>query len=119
MQSAIIINLDYERHTVQTCHRVWEEISLGMRTAGFDRHLRLFLAEMDRKAACARAKRVVSEVEDKLTPEGIIVFDVIREFYWFEYQAAVNDLLAPSNEMPEVSFLDAGALHAFLYPDNR
>ena len=65
-----------------------------MESAGFSRHYRIFLADMDGETATAKAKQVVAEVEDVLAPEGILVFDVIREFYWFEYRQ-INDLLAP------------------------
>lgn len=113
MKSAVIINLDYERHSALVCRRVWDEVVQGMEAAGFSRHFRLFLADMDRETACSRAKKVVSEIEDRLAPEGVIVFDLIREFYWFEYQQ-INDLLAPSHDMPEVSYIDTGAFRAFL-----
>lgn len=113
MKSAILINLDYERHSVQTCRQVWDGIAAGMQQAGFSRHFRLFLADMDREAACAAAKDVVTQVEDALADEGIIVFDVIREFYWFEYRE-INDLLAPANQLSEVSFIDSNAFHAFM-----
>ena len=53
MKSAVIINLDYEHHSVQTCRRVWDEIVLGMEDAGFSRHYRLFLADMDGETATA------------------------------------------------------------------
>lgn len=115
MKSAVIINLDYERHSVQTCRRIWEEIAQAMEAEGFSRHYRLFLADMNREAACKKAKAVVAAAEDKLLAEGIVVFDVIREFYWFEYQQ-INDLLAPANELPEVSFLDTGTFTAFVNP---
>lgn len=113
MKSAVIINLDYERHSVDTCRRIWEEIEAGMTEAGFSRHFRLFLADMDRDSATAEAKNVVSMAENRLADEGILAFDVIREFYCFEYEQA-NDLLAPANEIPEVSFVDSDAFQAFL-----
>ncbi len=112
MKSAVIINLDYERHSAQDCRRIWEAIARGMDDAGFSRHFRIFLADMNRATACERAKAVVAAVEDELANDGIVVFDVIREFYWFEYQQ-INDLLAPANEIPEVSFLDTGTFEAF------
>lgn len=115
MKSAVTINLDYERHSVETCGRIWEEISANMEAAGFSRHFRLFVADLGRETACKKAKAVVAAAEDKLLAEGIVVFDVVREFYWFEYQQ-INDLLAPANELPEVSFLDTGTFTAFINP---
>lgn len=113
MKSAVIINLDYEHHSVQTCRRVWDRIVNGMEHAGFSRHYRIFLADMDGETATAKAKQVVAAVEDALAPEGILVFDVIREFYWFEYRQ-INDLLAPTNEMPEVSIIQMDDFQRFL-----
>ena len=113
MKSAVIINLDYEHHSVQVCRAVWDEIVLRMESAGFSRHYRVFLADMDGETATAKAKQVVAEVEDVLAPEGILVFDVIREFYWFEYRQ-INDLLAPANEIPEVSIIQMDDFQRFL-----
>ena len=115
MQSAVIINLDYPRHSAEICRRIWEEIVQRMEAAGFSRHLRLFLADLDQETASKRAKRVVADTEDALAVEGILVFDVIREFYCFEYQQ-INDLLALANEIPEVSFLDTEHFPAFANP---
>lgn len=112
MRSAVIINLDYERHGAETCRRIWDEIDSRMQEAGFTRHFRIYLADMNRESCCRKAKAVVAEVESTLANEGIPVFDVIREFYWFEYQQ-LNDLLAPANELPEVSFVDTGMFEAF------
>lgn len=117
MNSAVIINLDYERHSTEICRRVWEEIAAGMAAAGFTRQRRLFLAAMDRKTAIARATEVVNRVEEMLEHEGIIVFDVIREFHWFEYRE-IDDLLLPANQLADISVLDdTGAFTPFLKPD--
>lgn len=113
MKSAVIINLDYEHHSVQVCRRVWDEIVLGMEDAGFSRHYRIFLADMDGETATAKAKQVVADAEEALAPENILVFDLIREFYWFEYRQ-INDLLAPANEIPEVSIIQMDDFQRFL-----
>ena len=115
MKSAVIINLDYKHHSATTCRRIWEELVHRMEMAGFSQHLRLFLAETDQDTASKRAKRIVAETEDALAAEGVLVFDVIREFYCFEYQQ-INDLLALANEIPEVNFLDTGSFPAFVIP---
>ena len=117
MKSAVIINLDYERHDAAVCRRIWKEIEADMAEAGFTRHFRMFLADMDRERCCRTAREVVAAVESRLAGEGILAFDAIREFYWFEYGQA-NDLLAPANDLPEVSFVDAGTFEAFLMRDN-
>ncbi len=117
MKSAVIINLDYERHDAAICRRIWKEIESDMAEAGFVRHFRMFLADMDREHCCRKAREVVAAVENRLANEGILAFDAIREFYWFEYRQA-NDLLAPANDLPEVSFVDTDAFEAFLVGDN-
>ena len=113
MNSAIIINLDYEMHGTVVCSRVWEEIDRRMQQAGFSKHKRLFVTAMDWATASKQAKAVVAGVETDLAGEGIIVFDVIREFYCFEFKQ-LNDLLDPLNNPPEVSFVDTGTFRAFL-----
>ena len=44
--------------------------------------------------------------------EGSLV-DAVREFYWFEYRQ-INDLLAPANEIPEVSIIQMDDFQRFL-----
>lgn len=102
MNYAIIINLDYEHHAPGVCRRVWDEISKRMVAAGFVPHFRLFLADLPRETVRERARGVVDATEAALAPEGIVVFGVVREFYWFEYEQ-INDLLAPVNELSESS----------------
>ncbi|HRE18693.1 MAG TPA: hypothetical protein PLW86_16760 [Rhodocyclaceae bacterium] len=113
MKSAIIINLDYENHSIATCSRIWEEIERSMQQAGFSKHKRLFVTAMDWNTASKQAKSVMAAVENNLSSEGILVFDVIKELYCFEYQQ-MNDLLDPVNHTPEVSFVDTGTFRAFL-----
>lgn len=113
MKSAIIINLDYQRHGEQTCRRIWEDIARCMEEAGFSRHYRLFMINQDRETACQKAKAAVATAEEKLAGEGIDAFDAIREFYGFEYQQE-NDLLALVNEIPEVTFVESDAFRSFL-----
>lgn len=113
MKSAVIINLDYERHGHTECRRIWEEIDQRMQQAGFSRHKRLFVSTQDWATACRQAKAVVARVENDLAAEGIIIFDSISEFYCFDYQQ-MNDLLDPANHPPEVSFIDTGTFHAFV-----
>lgn len=113
MKTAIIINLDYENHAPATCSRIWEELERRMTQAGFSKHKRLFVTAMDWNTASKQAKSVVSGVENDLAAENIVVFDVVKEFYCFEYQQ-MNDLLDPVNHSPEVSFVDTGTFRAFL-----
>lgn len=113
MKSAVIINLDYERHDAASCRRVWNEIDCRMQEAGFSKHKRLFISSLDRESAGREAKAIVAGIENDLATEGIVVFDIIGEFYCFEYEQ-MNDLLDPSHHTPEVSFLDTGTFRAFL-----
>ncbi len=116
MNSAVIINLDYELHGNTNCRRIWAEIETRMLQAGFVKNNRLFLTTLNRDAACKQAKAVVSEVEQLLAAQDINVLDSIREFYGLDYQQ-INDLLGPSNAPIEVSFVDTGTFRAFLKND--
>jgi hypothetical protein len=48
MNSAVIINLDYEQHGSANCQRIWKEIETRMLQAGFVKNNRLFLTKLDR-----------------------------------------------------------------------
>jgi len=112
MNSAIIINLDYERYGADVCYRVWKEIEARMLHGGFVKSKRLFLTNLSKEDACQQAKAIVSTVEDLFAPESIQVTDLIREFYGLDYQS-IHDLLTPSSEAIEVSFLDTGTFQAY------
>ena len=112
MNSAIIINLDYERYGSKVCSRVWQEIESRMLHAGFVKNKRLFLTNLAKDDACQQAKGVVAVVEELFLPEGVQVIDLIREFYGLDYQN-IHDLLTPSSETIEVNFLDTGTFRAY------
>lgn len=113
MKSAIIINLDYEGHRPDSCQRFWEEVERRMEKAGFQKHRRIFVTTLDWETACRQAKAVVASIENDLAGDDIAIFDIIREFYCFEYEQ-MNDLLSPLNNQPEVSFLDTGTFRAYV-----
>lgn len=112
MNSAIIINLDYERYGPQVCSRVWKEIEDRMLHAGFVKNKRLFLTNLSKDDACQQARAIVSAVEDIFAPESIQVMDLVREFYGLDYQH-IHDLTTPSCETIEVNFLDTGTFRAY------
>jgi hypothetical protein len=116
MNSAVIINLDYEQHSSVNCQRIWKEIESRMLQAGFVKNNRLFLTTLDRDTAGKQAKAVVAEVEELMTAQDINVFDSIREFYGLDYEQ-INDLLAPSSAPIQVDFVDTGTFRAFLNTD--
>lgn len=113
MKSAVIINLDYANFEAGICRQIWARIDRGMAESGFSRNHRIFLADLDRETACARANDVVAAVDSELAFANISVFDAIREFYWFEYQPSC-DQLALSNDLPEVSFVNMDDFRRFL-----
>ena len=113
MNSAIIINLDYDQHSNADCRRIWHEIEQRMLLAGFVKNNRLFLTSQNCDAACQQAKSVVAEIDDLLAAEGVDVFGAIREFYGLEYRQ-INDLLSPSNAPIEVDLVDTGTFRAYL-----
>lgn len=107
MNTAIILNLDYEQRNIEVCKRVWSEIEHNMLHAGFVKNNRLFLTNLQKDIACKQARAVVEQLDAKLANEGINLFDCIREFYGIDYQQ-INNLLAPANEAIEVDFMDTG-----------
>lgn len=112
MNSAIIINLDYEQYGSAVCCRVWKEIETRMLRAGFVKNNRLFLTKLAKDDACEQAKAIVAIVGELFAPEKIQVIDLIREFYGLDYQN-IHDLLTPANEAIEVDFLDTGTFQAY------
>jgi len=112
MHSAIIINLDYEQYGAETCRRVWKEIETRMLRAGFVKNNRLFLTRLPKDEACAQAKAVVAGVEALFAGENVPVIDLVREFYGLDYQQ-IHDLLTPTSEAIEVSFVDTGTFQAY------
>ena len=111
MQYVVVINIDYENHSLASCRKLWVELDRKMGEAGFSKHKRLFVSSMDWQATCKQAQAVVANVEKALATENIIVFDLIKEFYCFEF-SRMNDLLDPCHHEPDVSFLDTGAFMA-------
>lgn len=112
MNSAIIINLDYEQYGSPVCRRVWKEIETRMLRAGFVKNNRLFLTSLAKDEACQQAKAVVAVVEELFAPENIHVMDLVREFYGLDYQN-IHDLLTPASAAIEVNFLDTGTFQAY------
>lgn len=112
MNSAIIINLDYEQYGSEVCCKVWQEIEARMVRAGFIKNNRLFLTNLAKDEACQQAKFVVAEVNELFAQESTKVVDLIREFYGLEYQN-IQDLLTPTSETIEVNFLDTGTFRAY------
>lgn len=111
MQYVVVINIDYENNALANCRRLWGELDQKMHEAGFSKHKRLFVSTLDWHATCKQAQAVVTDVEKVLAAENIIVFDLIKEFYCFEF-GRLNDLLDPCHHEPDVSFLDTGAFMA-------
>ena len=112
MKYAIIINIDYENNDQMICRRFWEEFEREMKKAGFVKHKRLFVTTLDWEAACRQAQGVVAEVEKILANEDIVVFDLIKEFYCFEFNR-MNDLLDLCHHAPDVSFVDTTTFRFF------
>jgi hypothetical protein len=113
MKHAIVINLDYENNDRAICCEVWEELEQKMHEAGFSKHKRLFVSSLDWETTCKQAKTVVADIEKELAAKNIIVFDILKEFYCFEF-SQMNDLLDPSHHAPDVSFVDTVTFMAFV-----
>lgn len=112
MNSAVVINLDYENHRETTCRQFWETLEARLCQAGFSKRKSLFLTKQDWRTACETAKAVVAGVENEFLASDIDALDIVREFYCFEYVPA-SDLLDPLNNQPEVSFADTSVFATY------
>ena len=117
MKHVIVINIDHQNNDRTVCARVWSEIEQRMRKAGFAKHKRLFVSTLGWDATCEQAQAVVAETEKVLADENIVIFNLIKEFYCFEFNR-MNDLLDPCHHAPDVSFIDSETFKAFLDDSN-
>ncbi|MBI1422514.1 MAG: hypothetical protein GC149_03535 [Gammaproteobacteria bacterium] len=101
MSYAIVINLDYENHPPELCAELWNVIKLGMLQAGFTCDGRRFISNLTERQACARARRVIDDIEDHLEYHRKHLYRFMRDFYGFD-TAATTNLLVPGLDEMEV-----------------
>ena len=107
LNTAIIINLDYENFPILKCRKVWGLIEDGMAEAGFSKNNRLFLTNVGSEIAFARARDVLHRVEEDCRVQGEDILHCVREFYGIPYPQIV-DLALPAAHEITVDFLATG-----------
>ncbi|MDK2123632.1 hypothetical protein [Parachitinimonas caeni] len=105
MQTAVVINLDYEILSADRGQKIWRELEKRMLAAGFARDYRVFKMDAPPAVAFPRARAVLSEFEPFLKQQGLAMFDVVREFYGFEMENCTN-LLEPAQSGIEVQVIE-------------
>jgi hypothetical protein len=94
---AINLNLDYDSHPHATVKGLFRHIRDGLIQAGFRRDGRLFTVEMPGEEACLLARQVVETAAGQAGIDDVTPF--IKEFYGFDFDAAVNLLLPDAEEI--------------------
>jgi hypothetical protein len=97
MRYGIMINLDYDAHSYEDCHALWQRIRNAMVDAGFRIEGRLFTIQMSPDEACELARSVMDTI-DAEQPE-IDVYTYFREFYGNDHSSTINLLLPPSDNI--------------------
>ena len=114
MNTAIIINLDYEAFPIVKCRKIWGLIEKGMADAGFLKNNRLFITNANPEVAFEKARDVLHQVEDDCRADGEDFQSCIREFYGIPHSQIV-DLSLPSAHEITVDFIASGTFQS-LFP---
>lgn len=111
MNTAIIINLDYENTPIEKCRRVWKLIEIRMEQAGFIKSSRIFVTSMDSESAYKQARGVTDNIFEELLANGDPAH-YLKEFYGIPY-AQIVDLSTPSVHEIEVDTMATGTFQKF------
>jgi hypothetical protein len=107
METAILINLDYEHFPYEDCKLVWSQILEKMRAAGFEYNGRLFTIDLDRDdEAYLRARSAIESIEGHLPEQERTLHEYLKDFYGFRY-ADLRNMLTPCVKFIEVQELDS------------
>ena len=112
MNTAIIINLDYETQSIVKCRRLWASIEKRMVKAGFTKSSRRFVTAMDADTACKQARGVIDSIEAEYIAKGQSAFAFIRDFYAVPCDHIIN-LAPPVAHSIEVDLMASGAFQKF------
>jgi hypothetical protein len=121
METAILINLDYEHFPYEACKALWAQILERMQAAGFVYNGRLFTIDLDHDdEAYMRARAAFDSIEAHLPEEERRLHEYLKDFYGFKY-ADLRNMLTPCSkfiEVHEVETNDPGPIHETAQ-DNR
>jgi hypothetical protein len=105
MNTAIVINLNYEQCGQDLCTRYWHQIEDVMEAAGFIKNNRMFLSNLQQDEAFEVARWLIGQMEEHSKANRFSLIQSIREFYGLDYRQLVN-LLTPPKQLIEVDFID-------------
>lgn len=105
MNTAIVINLDYERYGNELCSQYWHRISAVMEAAGFVRSNRMFLSNLQQDEAFQNARWVIGQIDEHTRHNPVTLLQAIREFYGLDYTQVTN-LITPPPQTIAVEFID-------------
>lgn len=99
MRYDIIINLDYENYTDEQLHGLFGEIQQEMLAAGFVLDGRRFTIDVPALEAQSLARDAIDALERRHQAQGAGIISMLREFFGFEPNKAINLLLPPTEEI--------------------
>ena len=97
MSYAIVINLDYEHNSEESCQEIWDAIKKTMLKAGFRLDNRVFIINREDREACELARDVIDGMEAHLDFDKKHVFRYLKDFYGYSMEHTTN-LLVANNE---------------------
>lgn len=112
MQTAIIINLDYENQPSVKCRQLWTSIEARMMAAGFIKSSRRFLTNAGCETASKLAKDVMDGVDAEYRKSGQTIGPFIRDFFCIPCDKIIDLLPAPVHAI-EVDLMATGAFDRF------
>jgi hypothetical protein len=112
INTAIIINLDYENIPIKKCKHLWELIESRMEQAGFVKNRRIFITSMESETAFIQARGAMDSILEEFLSQGECVAHCLREFYGIPY-AHIADLSTPSVHEIEVDLMATGTFQEF------
>lgn len=95
MNTAIVINLDYQHLSQTAAQRIWEAVEHVFLVAGFTRNNRLFLSPLEPEAASALVRELVQRLETQLAAEGLSLYGALADFYAVDYLHTENLMVPP------------------------
>jgi hypothetical protein len=95
----IVINLDYENNTKESCSELWKFIKEAMTNAGFVHQGRSFLINLPEKDANALARKTIDDLEQYLDFEQKHIHSYLKGFYGYPMRNVTNLLLPPTEQI--------------------
>lgn len=106
MNTAIVINLDYQHLPDAAAHKIWAAIESALLEAGFTRNNRLFLSPLEPELASAQVRELMQQLELQLAAQGLSLYGALADFYAVDYLHTEN-LMVPSPSSIDVTELPA------------